>query len=70
MKKMIVLLALAAFACDGASKKEIKERNADVHIDDYSGKNISPQITPDSSAENSVDVDTISSAKGAGEQKN
>lgn len=70
MRALILLFAFAAcVACSDSSKKAAKENNSDAQVDDNSGKNISPQITPDSTAQNSVDVDTISSAKSAQEQK-
>jgi hypothetical protein len=71
MRNLIMLLAFAVCACNSPSEKatNAEEKNSAEHVDHHSGENVSPQIKADSSADNRLEVDTISSAKGAQEQK-
>lgn len=69
MEKLIILFFGAlTIACGETSKQsseqEVDQVNSEENVEDYSGENITPQVDLDSGSNESLEVDTISSAEG------
>lgn len=69
--KKVWLIAIAALALScGDSKSTSSEAADDEMMEESSGEDINPQLVPDDSLEDSrYDVDTISSAQEAQQQR-
>jgi hypothetical protein len=68
MKKIIIVLtAVIALACSGDNReKSAGSLNSEENVDENSGESISPQLKDSADR---LEVDTVSSASGAQEQK-
>lgn len=74
MKKLfIILVSVFAYACGDTSNQSADEgvdvENQAGEVEEYSRENITPQVDLDSGSNERLEVDTISSARGAQEEK-
>ena len=73
MKKLfIICIGAIAFACGDAANQSADEGvNAETpagEVEEYSGEEITPQVDLDSGSNERLEVDTVSSARGAEEE--